>query len=171
MIKLIIAIDPGKSGGISMMVYDFQEKKAKGFETHKMPPTVQSLSELVKGWEYEYPGSVAFVEKLSMFPGDSDHPGKAFMLQKMHKSFNEIVTTLKLAGIKVFEVTPMSWQSFLKLRQRGVKETKTQRKNKYKAHAKVVFPFAQKITLDNSDSLCILDYARRKMEMDLRKYV
>lgn len=170
MLKLIISCDPGKTGGIVLMAYDFKEEKVKALGIEKMPAGPKQVKELLTRWVEQYPDATVFIEKLSIFPSDNEQPGKAFGIKKMLKNFEQLKAVLEMMDLKTFEVAAMRWQSYLKLRAKGVKETKTVRKRKYQAFAKEVFP-GYKITLNVSDALCIAEYGRRKMMYEPTKYM
>lgn len=143
----IIAIDPGKSGGIAV----FSTKKEKIIELVKMPDSPQDL---LSFFEKHKEDSICYLEKVGGLPG----MGGSSMF-----NFGRGVGHLEMALISIqiptVEVTPQKWQKALQL---GTKTggTKVEWKNKLKIKAQKLYPYVGKITLATSDALLILEYAR-----------
>lgn len=192
--KTIIAIDPGKSGGIALL--------ANGKTTAvKMPKDVKELSVYLKMILDTYEEPIVFIEKVQAYrgktldelkeqiimlrddfkdpetffdelkfliDGQDDAPGKKFGINKMLANYTELLTVIKLLSIPLIEVYPVSWQSTLGLKIRKEKITKTERKNRYKEFAQRSFPELGKITLATSDALCLVQFALYKYLHDPR---
>lgn len=158
--KTVIAIDPGKSGGIAVW--------NKGFaRAVKMPPTIPKMQEYFQYLLDTYNDVVVFIEKVQAYRGDhDDHPGKMFGINKMLQNYAELLTVIKLSGIPFIEVYPISWQSKLGLAFRKMKLTKTQKKNEYKSFAIRAFPEVNPVTLPIADALCIIQFALTKLAND-----
>lgn len=158
-IKTIIAIDPGRSGGIS--VFNNGELKAV-----KMPKDIQELNQYFLHLKSTYQDPVVFIEKVQAFSSDDDAPGKKFAINKMLANYTELLTMIKLNGFPFIEVYPISWQSTLGLKVKKDKRTKTERKNSYKQYAQYCFPEV-KMNLAICDSVCVLKFALLKIKNDL----
>ena len=129
----------------------------------KMP---KDLGELKRYFEHvmeTYDNVICFIERVSGYRGDNDTPGKWYGNDKMLANFTELKTSLKFHGIPFIEIHPASWQAGLKLRVKG--EGKKDRKERYKNYAIKHYPEI-KVTLWNADALCILQFARYKINMD-----
>ena len=158
--KTIIAIDPGKSGGIAL----FANKRITAV---KMPSDVKELQSYLKMILETYENPVVFIEKVQAYRGEEDDaPGKKFGINKMLANYTELLTVIKLLGFPYVEVYPISWQSTLGLRIRKEQITKTERKNRYKQFAERSFPELGKITMAVSDALCIVQFALHKYSTD-----
>ena len=143
--KKIIAIDPGKNGGIA--IYSFEKNKL--IEVVKMPPTPQELLSFLRLYQFN---SVCYLEKVGGLPGMG---GSAMF--NFGKGFGHIEMALLCAKIPTNEVLPQKWQKFLSLGTKGSKST-SEWKNKLRTRAEQLFPNAGKITLATSDALLILKY-------------
>lgn len=143
--RKIIAIDPGKNGGIA--IYSFEKHKL--VEVAKMPPTPQELLSFLRFYQFN---SVCYLEKVGGLPGMG---GSAMF--NFGKGFGHIEMALLCAKIPTNEILPQKWQKFLSLGTKGSKST-SEWKNKLKARAEQLFPDAGKITLATSDALLILKY-------------
>lgn len=145
--KKIIAIDPGKSGGIVIFSID----NNKVIEVIKMPETPLGILEIFSAYSNE---SVCYMEKVGGLPG----MGGSSMFN-FGKGFGHLEMALLSTKIPNIEVTPQKWQKALQLGTRGTK-TSTEWKNKLKIKAQQLYPSVGKITLATSDALLILEYAR-----------
>lgn len=169
---LIIAVDPGANGAVCSAYFNIATGELKSIAVIEMPKDIGVLDTYVGQITQNCEKAILFIEQIMMFKTDAqDNPGKAFRLQKLHDNVSKVKTVFILKRIKVVEVAPVHWQSFLKLRQRGVDESQTVRKNRYKDFAQETFPMLGKLNLKKSDACCILEYARRKLVFDLRKYI
>ena len=143
--RKIIAIDPGKNGGIAI----YSSEKNKLIEVVKMPPTPQELLSFLRLYQFN---SVCYLEKVGGLPGMG---GSAMF--NFGKGFGHIEMALLCAKIPTNEVLPQKWQKFLSLGTKGSKST-SEWKNKLRTRAEQLFPNAGKITLATSDALLILKY-------------
>lgn len=142
----IIAIDPGKSGGIA--IYSLTRNII--IEVAKMPETMKDLLTFLKIYSKE---STCVLEMVGGRPG----MGGSRMFN-FGQQFGHIEMALLALEIPTTEVTPQKW---LKHYQMGVKGNMTgvEWKNKLKSKAQQLFP-SIKVTLDISDALLIMEYAR-----------
>lgn len=178
---MILAIDPGASGGIAAL-------GSAGMEVHRMPATEGDVIALLKKWTRladeagnECP-KVAYVEQLVHHMG-AGIPASTMAVYA--SSWGIIMGALMMADWRVVLVTPQKWQKALGLgitgRQKAdVKglspeaaaeekrrvarlnaDLKREFKNKLKARAQQLFPGVE-VTLAISDCLLILEYARQQ---------
>lgn len=154
----IIGIDPGAGGGIAV------KDKNTPTKVYKMPKGMSEMRTFFK--ELQTGNDVIFLEKVMMMRKDLLEGGKAFGIAKMTKAYNEMKTILFMLDYLVYEVYPISWQSYLQLRVKGEKD-KQARKNRYKSIAQKHYPEV-KVVLWNSDALLILHYGRKQMQYELR---
>ncbi len=146
-LKTIIAIDPGKNGGIA--VFDVQRRKVVSLV--KMPETPTDILNFLTSYTEN---SVCYLEKVGGLPGMG---GSAMF--NFGKGYGHIEMALLANRIKTITVTPQQWQKILQLGTKGNKST-TEWKNKLRAKAQQLYPQIDKITLATSDALLILEYAR-----------
>jgi hypothetical protein len=144
--RKIIAIDPGKNGGIA--IYSIDEGRL--IEVVKMPDTPQELLRFLRLYRLN---SICYLEKVGGLPGMS--PSAMF---NFGVGYGHIEMSLLSCKIPTISVTPQKWQKELQLGNKGNKST-TEWKNKLKRKAEQLFPYAGKITLAISDALLILQYA------------
>lgn len=145
--RKIIAIDPGKGGGI--VIYSISKNKI--IEVIKMPETAYEVLNLITIYQNN---SICYLEKVGGLPG----MGGSSMFN-FGKGFGRLEMVLLCRRIPTVEVTPQKWQKALQLGNKGNK-TNTEWKNKLKERAQQLFPEVAKITLAISDALLILQYAR-----------
>lgn len=151
----IIAIDPGKAGGIT--VYSVTRKKVVGLVT--MPETPMDLYGFLKKW---FNNSRCYLEKVGGIPGMG-----ASSMFNFGKGFGHLEMCLLVLKIPTTEVTPQKWQKVLQL---GTKSGQPDRvwKLKLKTRAQQMFPTVEKDFniktqgdwLSVADSLLIAEYAR-----------
>ena len=141
----IIAIDPGKNGGI--VIYDNKIKQV--IEVAKMPATPQEVLNLLRIYSFN---SVCYLEKVQGLPGMA-----ASAMFNFGKGFGHLEMALLACKIPTFEMIPQKWQKALSLGVKGNKSS-TEWKNKLKAKAEQLFPNVGKITLAVSDALLICYY-------------
>lgn len=145
--RKIIAIDPGKNGGI--VVYSVEKNKI--IEISKMPETPMDILSFFTLYSKN---SVCYLEKVGGLPG----MGGSSMFN-FGKGFGHLEMALLSRKIPTTEVTPQKWQKELQLGTKGNKSS-SEWKNKLKAKAQQLFPEVGKITLATSDALLILEYAK-----------
>lgn len=144
--KKIIAIDPGKNGGIAIYSIDI----GRVIEVVKMPETPQELLRFLRLYSFN---SICYLEKVQGRPGMS---GSAMF--NFGCDYGHLEMALLACKIPTVSVTPQKWQKLLQLGNKGNKST-TQWKNKLKAKAEQLFPYVGRITLAISDALLILYYS------------
>lgn len=157
-INCVIGIDPGANGGIAVFIPGQKEKAVK------MPKDLKDLSDFF-GYYAENYKPIVFIEKLSIRPddvlinGDKAAMGKIYRIQRMMANFEHLKALIETAGIPYVLVHPISWQTKLKLRVKGEKVEKAERKRRYQAYAGRLYPLT-KVTLWNADALLIMHFGR-----------
>ena len=147
MTDYIMGIDPGASGGITVLRND-----GSVVESIAMPATRKDLWEAIS----KYRGTaVAFLEKVGSMPGQG--VSSTF---KFGNQYGHLQMALTAAEIPYYDVTPGKWQKALGLITRPG-ETKTEHKNRMKGTAQQFFP-GVRVTLKNSDSILIAFYGTIK---------
>lgn len=153
--KLIIAVDPGKSGGIVLGSEDGPPI------VYPMPETetdvVALLTESIKLARIDDKEPICTIEKVGGFAGGPGQPGSAMF--SFGKNVGIIYGAFMALKVRIEEVTPQKWQKALSLGTRGTMD-KTQWKNKLKATAQKLYP-GHKVTLKTADALLIYEYAKR----------
>lgn len=153
--KIIIAIDPGKSGGIA---YSF----GGAAWVESMPETeadvVYHLRNISEQASIESNTLEAYVERVGGFVG-KQQPGSAMF--KFGFGCGVIEGALRALQIRTIYVRPQEWQKTFSLGTAASCASKTEWKNKLKAEAQRLFP-AIKVTLNTADALLILEHARRQ---------
>jgi len=152
--KKIIAIDPGKEGGIVV----FDEDKRCLLAVEHMPETPKDLLIFISKYQKN---SICFLEKVGGLPGMG---GSAMF--NFGKGFGHIEMALLARHIPTIEVTPQKWQKYLQLGSKGNKST-NEWKTKLKEVAQRLFPNVEstfnlktkKDWLRVADALLILHYA------------
>jgi hypothetical protein len=152
--RTIIAIDPGKSGGIAVMYSDGRAV------ADKMPDTegdvVNYLRSLDSAATVDGVQLCAYVEKVGGYVGEG-MPGSAMF--NFGFGAGVIEGALCALRIRTVYVRPQEWQKHFSLGTATSCASKTEWKNKLKAEAQRRFP-SLKVTLSTADALLILDYAR-----------
>jgi len=153
--ETIIAIDPGKSGGIAYW-------NGGVIKAVKMPESVSEINDFLKYLRQTYTDAILLIEKVQAYRGkEDDAPGKKFGINKMLKNYAQLTTVIELIGFPWVEVYPISWQSSLGLRIKKDKRTKVERKRSYKNYAQNCFP-ELKVTGATQDALCLVAFAQKK---------
>lgn len=138
----IIAIDPGKSGGIAACI-DGQ------WAFEKMPATIQDVRVILQSTALSRAGVVAYIEELPKFVRAI--PSSAVFV--MARNYGQMEGILAMCNITVIHVRPQVWQKALGLGDsKGM--TRTAWKNKLKGRAQDYFPEAG-LTLDTCDAALI----------------
>ena len=158
-INAVIGIDPGTSnGGIAVFIPGMNVKVVK------MPKEITELRDFFSYYAENY-HPIVFLEKLSVRPddvmadGSRANMGKLFRIQKMMANFEHLKALIETAGIPYVLVHPLSWQTKLKLRERGMHEEKAERKRRYAEHAQKVYPGVS-VALWNADALLLMHFGR-----------
>ena len=147
----VIAIDPGKSGGIAYAL--------RGNEVHSvsMPQTPGDILDLLRTIKAINAGDIeCYMEACVKYAGKEQSGSAAIVYGRNYGFIEGVVQAL---GIKLHLVRPQEWIKALGLGKRNGATT-TVWKNKLKAEAQRLFP-SQKVTLKTADALLILEYQRR----------
>ena len=138
----ILAIDPGKSGGIAACI-----DGAWGF--HKMPGTIQDVRIILQSTAMSRSDVVAYIEELPKFVRAI--PSSAVFV--MARNYGQMEGILAMCNIPVVHVRPQVWQKAVGAGDsKGM--TRTAWKNKLKGKAQDYFPDAG-LTLDTCDAALI----------------
>ena len=143
--KELIAIDPGKSGGIAW-------RMAYGTRAIAMPATETDISGKLKEIYYHLDKPTVVIEEVGGYIG-RPQPGSAMFT--FGRNFGFILGVLTCLGARIVLVRPQKWQGFLSLGKSEGDRTKW--KNKLKAKAQNLYPNIQ-VTLATADALLILEY-------------
>lgn len=150
--RTIIAIDPGKSGGIAVNQF------GKTF-VQPMPKTDGDTLEVLRGINMaahvEDNEIICVLEQVGGFTG-AGQPGSAMF--KFGEGFGFLKGVIQTLGIKLHMVRPQEWQKHFSLGTARACASKTEWKNKLKAEAQRRFP-ALTVTLKTADALLILEWA------------
>lgn len=153
----IIGIDPGSNGGIATW------RPEHPVLTSKMPKDLNDLKEYLQYVKGVCAQPIVFLEKVQLRTDDiKDNPGKAFRIQQLLMQFQKLKDYIEVENVPYVMIHPMSWQTTLKLRTQKT-ETKTERKNRYKAAAEHYYP-GLKATLWNADAVLIMHAGRYKLQ-------
>lgn len=166
-INCVIGVDPGANGGLAVFI------PGQLVRTVKMPKDITELRDFFAYYVENYK-PIVFLEKLSVRPddvmvqGDKAAMGKMYRVQKMMANFEHLKALIEMAGIPYVLVHPGKWTAYLGLRlvrKFEPKETKQERKNRYKEFAKKNYPGIN-VTLWNADALNILHFGRKVLVND-----
>ena len=144
----IIGIDPGAHGSMSFVSLDGAERKAYSFA--KL--TYHDIVNLLIEYDLTYDISV-FIEEVHAMPKDGKV--QAFSFGKNYGILIGLLTALKLPRV---DVLPVKWQSYLKLRVRGLEYR--DKKKALRDEAIKRFPQLSP-TLETCDALLIAEYGRQ----------
>lgn len=165
-IDCIFGIDPGANGGIAVW------QPGKLLKTIRMPRNVSDIRDFLQ-YYHETCNPIVFLEKLSVRPDDVSvsggkaNMGKLYRIQRMIANYEELKAAIEISGIPFVMVHPMKWQNALKLRTKGVKEEKADRKRRYRDIAGELYPEI-KATLWNSDATLIMHFGRYILANDVK---
>lgn len=149
MSKIIIAIDPGKKGGLAVM-----DLNNGVVDVANMPDTPQDLLEFLKEAK-NYGDCVCYLEKVGGMPGNG---GSAMF--NFGKGYGHIEMALLALEIPTMTVTPQMWQKTYNVGSVSITRSdaadKREHKNKLKAKAQQLFPsLGKRVTLQTCDALLI----------------
>ena len=154
-IDCVIGVDPGSAGGIAVFI------PGNNVKTVKMPKNIADLRDFLGYYATNF-HPIVFIEKLSVRPDDvaveGNKMGKLYRIQKMMANYEHLKAIIETAGIPYVMVHPLSWQTKLKLRVRGSKEEKADRKRRYRDTAAKMYP--GNVTLWNADAILIMHFGR-----------
>lgn len=153
----IIAIDPGKAGGIAVL----SVTKNKLIAVEPMPETPQDLLTFITRYQKN---AICYLERVQGIPGMG-----ANAMFNFGQGFGQLEMALLCRNIPTIEVTPQKWQKELQLGVKG-HDTTNAWKTKLKMRAQQIYPKVEKefgiknktAWLKVSDALLILEYARRQ---------
>lgn len=145
--SFLIALDPGKKGGVAFGV------RGGSPSARKLPETPEETAALFREILEKSPkDEVTFVlEQVGGYVGGGGQPGSAMFTFGKH--YGMVLGILAVLGIKPMLVTPQVWQKKLDIGTRGLL-SKPQWKNKLKELATSLYP-KTKPTLQTADALLI----------------
>lgn len=156
---IIMAVDPGASGGIAIL-------SGNNLKAYPTPDTDEKIIELISGMCSNLKPDFCVIEKVGGYVG-VNQPGSAMFNFGDINGF--VRGVIKTHGIPVELVTPQNWQKALLIppRKKGAsKETKTQWKNRLIAKAQSLYPAAftglnkgQSAAI--ADAVLMIEYGRR----------
>ena len=151
--KVVIAIDPGKSGGVAVAGFG-------AVACHAMPETEGDMLDLIRGiksgGDVEVAETVCVLEEVGGFAGKAQ-PGSAMF--RFGENFGFIKGLVQALGIMLELVRPQVWQKAFGLGTASACASKTEWKNKLKAEAQRRFPNLH-VTHKTADALLILEWKR-----------
>ena len=151
--KVIIAIDPGGSGGVAVEVWGKTV-------CHPMPATQGDVLELICDFkrmaDVECGNCECVLEEVNGFVGKAQ-PGAAMF--KFGEGYGFLKGVVQTLGIRLVLVRPQVWQKVFGLGTASRCASKSEWKNKLKAEAQRRFPELT-VTLQTADALLILDWVR-----------
>lgn len=148
----IIAIDPGKSGGIAYAL------DGREIHSRSMPDTPGDILDFIRTIKAIHgPEIECYMEACVKYAGKAQSGSASIVYGRNYGFLEGIIQAL---GIRLHFVSPQKWIKALGLGTRG-QSTNTQWKNKLKAEAQRLFP-SEKVTLKTADALLILEYAKQK---------
>ena len=142
MAKLVIGIDPGKSGGIADTYNGF-------VAVAKMPATESDINFLISRYS-EVDSCICYIERVHAMPGQ----GVTSMFN-FGMNYGFLRGCLIANKIPFIEVRPQQWQKALGCTTKGLKGVA--KKNVHKQKAQQLFP-EQTITPAVADALLIMRY-------------
>lgn len=144
----IIGIDPGAHGGLSFVSLDGTKRQVYSFA--KL--TYHDIANLMVEYDLTY-DIIVFIEEVHAMPKDGKV--QAFSFGRNYGILLGLLTALKLSRV---DVLPAKWQSFLKLRVRGLEYRDKKRALRDEAIKR--FPKLNP-TLETCDALLIAEYGRQ----------
>jgi len=154
--RVLMAVDPGKAGGLAWRDQDGRTV------ADAMPETPGAVLEYVREIIRAADGAEnvsALVEKVGGYAGGTGQPGSAMF--RFGEGYGFLLGVLMACGVRVELVTPQTWQKAVGLGHRGRDQSKADWKRKLRAQAERLFP-GVKVTLANADALLLLEYGRRR---------
>ena len=149
--KVILAIDPGASGGVAVALYGKTV-------CHAMPATqgdvLALIRELKLAADVEGATCECVLEEVNGFVGKAQ-PGAAMF--KFGEGYGFLKGVVQTLGIKLELVRPQVWQKAFGLGPAARWGSKTEWKNKLKAEAQRRFPHLR-VTLATADALLLLEW-------------
>lgn len=152
----IVAIDPGKSGGIAWQIDGGLPAAIK------MPETEADICEEICAITSSTPLAYRPTQCLAIIEEVSSGviPGRAVAMSKLNANAAFIRGVLCALNVRMILVRPRKWQGHFSLGgTRAGFGSDTEWKNKLKAEAQRRFP-GLKVTLSTADALLLLDYGK-----------
>ena len=151
--RTIIAIDPGKSGGVAVSVLGVADCRPMP----RTPGDVLALLRCIKaGSDRSGAETVCVLEKVNGFVGKAQ-PGSAMF--KFGEGYGFLMGVVQALGIKLVLVRPQDWQKEFGLGTASRCASQSEWKNKLKGEAQRRFPHLP-VTHKTADALLILEWAR-----------
>lgn len=167
-INCVIGVDPGAGGGLAVFIPGQMTKAVK------MPKDITDLRDFFAYYRENYK-PIVFLEKLSVRPddiradGDKPNMGKLYRIQKLMANYEHLKAIIETTGLPYIMVHPGKWSAYLGLRIKRnpylPKETKQERKERYKDYAQKCYPEIR-ATLWNADALNIMHFGRKVLVND-----
>jgi hypothetical protein len=148
----ILAIDPGKSGGLV-----WGDGTPTNTQASAMPDTPHDIWSAIEGIHAKQPLDAVFMEEVGGYVGGAGSPGSAMF--EFGRNFGRLEGVVAALGVRLVMIRPARWQKAVSAGTRGDR-TKAEWKRHLKGIAQNLFP-AHKITLDTSDAF-LLYYAAHK---------
>lgn len=153
---LVIAIDPGRHGGIALI------GDGDCFDVVPMPDTPKDLLDYLRDSLSCAERCVCYLEKVGGMPGNG-----ASAMFNFGKGYGHIEMALLALEIPTVTVTPQAWQKEYSVGTSSITRSssaeKREHKNKLKAKAQQLFPsLGKKVTLQTCDALLIGLYGARR---------
>jgi hypothetical protein len=149
--KIIIACDPGASGGLAWQLPD------GSVQCRKIPETEGDILSFFQGFKRSDYTVTAWLEEVGGFIGRAQ---SGAMMFKFGHGCGYLRGVIMACGFRLELVRPQKWQAPLGLGGKKSCASDNEWKNKLKGKAQQFFP-AQKVTLLTADALLILDFAIR----------
>ena len=143
---IIIAIDPGQSGG-------FAVDTGNAVNTFKMPDGMTEQCDLIRELADWLPQAKVWIEKVGMHRAGNNASASV----KFARHVGNLETALYMCGFSVEQVAPGVWMK----KFGALSKDKTARKNAIKDAVARIYPDI-KVTLAVSDALGILHWAQGK---------
>ena len=142
--KTLIAVDPGKGGGIAVLDKD-------GIHLHNMPESLSDICAQLR----EYGVATVILEEVPKYTGQNRNEATTFVLAQNLGRIEGIVTAI---GYPLVRVHPKAWQKTFSVSRD--KQKSDAWKRRLKALACELFPHLE-VTLKTADALLLLEHARR----------
>lgn len=149
MVKILLAVDPGSSGG-----YAFKSSDSELVVTGNLPDNDSDTIELLREIKSQADQCELAIEAVSSFGG----PVIAASMSKLFGNKRFIEGAAVALGFRVVNVSPQKWQKHFSLGKKKDCENSTAWKRKLKTEAVRRNPDL-KVTLNNADALLILEWA------------
>jgi hypothetical protein len=149
--KIIIAIDPGASGGFAWRDSD------GSLQCRKIPSTEGDILNFFQGFKRSDQTVTVWLEEVGGFIGRAQ---SGDMMFKFGHGCGFLRGVIMACGFRLELVRPKKWQAPLGLGGKKSCVSDNAWKNKLKAKAQQLFP-GLPVTLLTADALLILDYALR----------